>query len=269
MQPLRAIGRKSLAFWDALSDISSLPIAAAKGALLERPRARGLVAKSIIEQIYFTAVEPLGVFLVVGATLGAIVLIGADALLRPLGFLRWWPAVVGHALALELTPLVLALILVGRSGTAIASELGGMRVNRETDGLASCGINLDYFLVLPRIVGVTIASAALAVSMVASGLVAGFVLGRASGTLGAGVRPSDLLAALDLPTMAQTIGRAGFFGAAIATINCHHGLRVGRSASEIPKANVRGAVQSYLVCVGANAVLTVVSLLQVARSIRP
>ena len=59
---------------------------------------------------------------------------------------------------------MLALILVGRSGTAIASEIGGMRVNRETDGLASCGINLDYFLVLPRIVGVTIASALLALT---------------------------------------------------------------------------------------------------------
>ena len=238
-----------------------LPYAALKGAALEGRRGRRMVVGSAATQLYFTAIQPLPMFLFIGVTCGFFTIVISDTLMRPNGLAPYVPIVVAQSVVREVVPLVIALVLIGRSGTAISTELGYMKVNEEIDALDAAGINVDYFLVLPRIAGVTSAAVTLTVSMSAAALIGGYLLGSALNLLSVALEFEQIIRSLTPQTVILALLKAATFGVLIATINCFHGLLVGRSFTEIPRANVRGAVQCYIACFLVNATISVYALL--------
>jgi len=165
---LGQFGQAVLARARELLQIVALLYAAIKGAVIEGRRGRRMVVNAAITQVYFTAVEPLAIFLLVAVTCGFFAIVLSDSLMRPNGLAPHIPTVIAQAVVRELVPLVIALIVIGRSGPAIATELGYMRVNDEIEALDLAGANTDYLIVLPRIAGVTIATAALTIAMSAA-----------------------------------------------------------------------------------------------------
>lgn len=247
--------------WES-AHIAMLPLQAIKGAWLERGRGTRMVVSSSASQLYFTAIQPLPMFLFIGVTCGFFAIVIADALMRPNGLAPHIPMVVAQSIVRELIPIVIALVLIGRSGTAISTELGYMRVNQEIDALDAAGINIDYFLVLPRIVGVTSATVALTVAMSAAALVGGFLTGNALNLVSVALELEQIIRSLTPSTILLALLKAVMFGVLISTVNCFHGLLVDRSFTEIPQANVRGAVQCYLGCFALNALVSVYALLR-------
>ena len=239
-----------------------VPYAALKGAWLERGRGGRLVVRSAASQVYYTAVEPLPVFLLIGVSLGFFVVVAADGLMRPNGLAPHVPTVVAQATVRELLPITIAVILTGRSGTAISTELGYMRVNQEIEALEVAGVNVDYFLVLPRIVGLTLSSLGLTVCMGASALVGGFFVAQGLNLASAGLRLTQILGALTPATMGLALLKSVIFGLTIAAISCFHGMAVERHFAEIPRANVRGSVRSFFGCFLLNAVISVYAVSQ-------
>jgi len=256
------IGHVTLAALSETTRVTSLPYAAAKSYFVERRKSRGLLLKSTLTQLYFTAVEPLAFFLTLGLISGLVILVLSVRLLEPTALAQHVPTVVVRAVALEVVPLIIALVLTGRSGTAVATELGYMRVNGEVDALDAAGINIDYFLVLPRLVGITLASVTLTVMMSAAGLFGGYGLGSSLGLLGVALHASDLLDAVHPAVVGVALMKAAFFGITIAAVNCHQGLSVKRVMTEIPRANVRGSVRCYVVCFLVNAMISILVVLR-------
>jgi phospholipid/cholesterol/gamma-HCH transport system permease protein len=244
--------------------IGSLPYGAVKGAVLERGRGSRLVVRAVASQIYYTAIEPLGVFLLIALTIGSFAVVLSDALMRPNGLAPHVPSVIAHSLVRELLPIVIAVVLTGRTGTAIATELGYMRVSNEIEALEAVGVNIDYFVVLPRLLGVMLSSLGLTVVLSAAALVGGFLVGDTLGLVPAGLRLQQIAQAVTPLTVAFALGKASLFGLLIASINCFHGLAVGRVFTDIPRANVRGALQCYLACFLLNAALSLYALLLTA-----
>lgn len=257
---LGVLGRWTLTWLRDAVAIASLPYAAAKGAFIERGRGAELVVRSTASQIYFTAVEPLPILGSIAVLCGFSVIAISDALMRPNGLAPHVPVVVAQAIVREILPIVIALVLIGRSGTAIATELGYMRVNEEIDALDAAGVNIDYFLVLPRIVGVTISTLSLTIALSFAALFGGFMMGEALNLISVGLRFDAILEAVSLSTIAFAAVKGSAFGLVISTVNCFHGLAVGRSFTEIPRANVRGTVACYLACLALNAGLSVYAL---------
>lgn len=243
-----------------LAQIAALPYAACKGAVVERGRGWRLVLRTAASQIYYTAIQPLPLFCALGVICGLFTVGLADSLLRRTGLSAEVAPVVAIATVREVIPIVLGLVLVGRSGTAIATELGYMRVSQEVDALDAVGINTDYFLVLPRILGVTIATVGLSVVVSGTALVGGFLAAELLRLVSVSLHLSAILASVDPATMLYALAKALVFGLVISAVNCFHGLAVGRSFTEIPRANVRGAVQCYIVCVALNAVISIHAL---------
>lgn len=261
MMPLLGrLGRTLLSAVRDVGQIGALLYAAVKGAALERHRGRRMWLRATATQIYFTAVEPLAIFLLVAVTCGFFTIVLSDSLMRPNGLAPHIPAVVARAVVREVVPLVIALIVIGRSGPAIATELGYMKVNQEIDALDLAGVNTDYLIVLPRVVGVTAATVSLTVAMSAAALVGGFLLGTAFDLVSVGLRFEQILQAVSSPTIGYALAKALGFGLVISTVNCYHGLAVQHSFNEIPQANVRGAVQCYLTCFFLNAVISMHAL---------
>ena len=257
-----ALGRWLLGLLGELFAIYMVPYAAAKGAWLERGRGGRLVVRSTATQIFYTAVEPLPIFLTIAVSLGFIVIAAADGLMRPNGLAPHVPTVVAQATVRELVPIVIAVILVGRSGTAISTELGYMRVNQEVEALEAAGVNVDYFLVLPRILGMTLSCVGLTVLMGGAALVGGFLTAQGLNQVAAGLRLAQILAALTPATVALALLKSLIFGLTIGAISSFHGMAVGRHFAEIPRANVRGSVRSFFGCFLLNAVISVYALSQ-------
>jgi len=244
-----------------LLKIVALFYAAIKGAAIEGRRGRRLVVNAAVTQVYFTAIEPLAIFLLVAVTCGFFAIVLSDSLMRPNGLAPHIPGVIAQAVVRELVPLVIALIVIGRSGPAIATEIGYMRVNDEIEALDLAGANTDYLIVLPRIAGVTIATAALTIAMSAAALLGGFLLGTAFDLVSVGLRFDQILESVTSLTIVFALTKALCFGIVISTVNCYHGLAVRRSFNEIPRANVRGAVQCYLVCFVLNSAVSIYALM--------
>jgi phospholipid/cholesterol/gamma-HCH transport system permease protein len=256
------IGARALAGFTTLLEISALPYAAAKAAFVERGKSRSLVVRDATAQLYYTGVQPFGLFLTLGVMCGVVVFAIAGRVLAATAFASFVPEVVARAVVFEIVPLVVALVLVGRSGTAISTELGYMRVNREVEALEAAGINLEYFLVLPRMVGVTLAAVCLTLLTSIGGLVGGWFSCRVLRLVGSELTLAGVLGAIPLELLAYAMLKSALSGVAIAAVNCHFGLTVGSSAREIPVANVRGAVRCYVVCFLVNTLISLLVLLR-------
>jgi phospholipid/cholesterol/gamma-HCH transport system permease protein len=268
MDVLRRLGRRARQMGKTAAEITNLPFAAVKGYRLEAPRGKRLVLRAIVNQVYFTAVEPLPLYFAIATLLGFVVLAASDGLLRPLGLAQWISALSARMVVCELVPIVFALVLTGRSGVAIATELGAMRVNQETDALDVLGINTDYFLVLPRLLGVTMAAVALT-AIAPVGLATGWAIGRLLGIVSASLGLVALIDAIDPLLLIEALVKSAALGLALSAINCYHGLQVGRSPTGIPKANVRGSVQAYLACFFIAASGSLLSIMRFSLGAHP
>jgi phospholipid/cholesterol/gamma-HCH transport system permease protein len=254
------VGRKSIEQAAEALRIWILPYAACKSWWLESGKGRRIVVRATLYQVYFTAVQPLLLFAFLALLSGIVVVGASDTLLRGAGLAQHVETVAAKAYVRELSPLLLSLVLIGRSGPAIATELGYMKVNHELEGLEALGVNLDYYLVLPRIVGVSVAAVLLSVVMAFVGLAGGWFAGLLLGVVSFGLDIGRLAGAIDLPTGLLALAKSLTFGLTVGTVACHYGLAVGHSHTEIPRANVRAAVLCYALCFTLNAAGSLLAL---------
>lgn len=212
-------------------------------------------------QILFTAVEATRFALMTGLIIG--VSIGAQ--------LQVWlnragqsdllaPALVAILLR-EAGPLITNLILIGRSGTAIASEIATMRVNGETHLLDAQGIEPMRYLVVPRALGMMVSVFSLTVLFTAATLLAGYAM---SALLGATTqRPMAFFGALaravELRDVFNLLAKTLIPGFLTATLCCASGLAIRGAATEIPQATTRGLTRSIIALLFTSAVVSVLT----------
>jgi phospholipid/cholesterol/gamma-HCH transport system permease protein len=156
----------------------------------------------------------------------------------------------------ELGPLLTAFIVIGRSGTAIATELGNMIVAHELEAIQAMGISPIYFIVGPRIIGVTIAVICLSLYFNVVALLGGFIVSRLILTISLPVFLRELMASLEAIDLVFGILKSLIFGLLIALTCTYHGLRVRYSSIEVPQVATRGVVSAILFCFMSNALLT-------------
>jgi len=211
-------------------------------------------------QIYFTGVEAVPFVSTVALMAGMAIVVQAQFWLNKVG----QSALVGPLLVAvvirELGPLLTNFIVIGRSGTAIASELASMRVNHEVKVLDSQGLDPFVYLVLPRVLGIMVSVFCLTIVFIALSFVSGFLCGAMLGltrnapdvfiraVFGA-ITPADVLNLL-----AKTILPGLLTGA----ICCSEGMSVQGAVTEVPQATGRAVAKSVG---GVFAVSAIVSIL--------
>lgn len=215
--------------------------------------ARSLWLRTIRNQILFTAVQSLPFIGTIAALIGLTIIVQAHAQ----GLQFTYSDVLGKLLASvvvrELGPLLTAIVVIGRSGTAIAAELATNSVLGETDAMEALGVDPLQYLVVPRVVGGAISVALLtvyfnAITLVGASLAA-WLLDRLS--------PADFAATLRLSLSADDLLLMTFkglvFGAGIATLCSFAGLMSARKPTDIPKSVTLGVVLSlmFVFCVSA------------------
>lgn len=205
-----------------------------------------MVARVAVRQIYFTGIQALSLTGLIAFLLGGVVVIQAVTRLEILGAAGFIGDLLVIAVLRELGPIITAIIVIGRSGTAMASELATMRQRGEVDDLETLGIDPVQYLFLPRLAGAVLSLFGLIIYFdlmaVLGGYLALAVLSNApvSSFLG------SVAEALSVRDLALVPAKAILFGSLFAVVSCHRGLSVGISPTEIPRASTGAVVASLI-----------------------
>ena len=158
----------------------------------------------------------------------------------------------------ELGPLLAALVLSGRSGSAFAAEIGTMKVNQELDALATMGIDAMTMLVLPRLLAATMMMPVLTVMMDVAGLLGMTLVLAASGIPPVTVANQVAQAVVPLDLYGGLF-KAALFGAAVAAIGCRAGLGTGVGPRAVGLSATSAVVGGIVPTVALDGLLAVLS----------
>ncbi len=250
------VGQRAVHAWDVAVGLWITLFSAVRSNLSPGLGAQEVVRSITIRQIFYTSFQALSMISVVALFVGSTLTAQTELLGGPLQRETAGRILVAVVLR-ELAPLVTAIIVVGRSGTAIATELGVMRVNKEILALASLGIDPPRFLVWPRIVATAVSVPLLTVYFsalaVMGGYVTAFFIDRHSlAELQMGAMLA--LSPVDLPLV---LIKTGGLGLLVGWLCAYYGLDVGSSPTEVPVKASRAVVQTLLACIIYNALVTI------------
>ncbi len=247
--------RQSLA---RLGSVSWLVARLVRSTLDLRPAHIGVLWTTVKLQIRFTALDALPLTGLVALLLGGITLLQVYGNWSGLGAETYLSRLLAQMVLRELGPLMVGIIVIARSGTAIATEMASMRLNGEVDTLEAMGIDPFQYLLLPRVLGGMISVFSLLVLFDAVVLLGGFLLAYLVMPLSFKAYLTALGSTIGPGELWGTLAKALAFGSAIPLICMHSGLRVHRSTTEIPQAVTRAAVASLVTLFVVGAILSAV-----------
>ncbi len=241
-----------------LLNLCTLLYMAFRELMAERKKGFSLVFEITLRQVYFTGVQALKVVAVISLALGTVIIVQIGTQLSFLGGgIEFIVPILVLILFRELGPLLTAIIVIGRSGTAIATELGNIVIAHELEAIEVMGINPVYFIVTPRIIGVTVAVISLTIIFITVGLLGGFWVSKLILPITFDAFLRELEVALSAADLLAGFLKSLIFGALIALTCTYYGLTVRYSSIEVPQAATRGVVSAMLFCFATNALLTV------------
>jgi phospholipid/cholesterol/gamma-HCH transport system permease protein len=219
----------------ALGDFTLFSLSTILWCLRRRP-APGTLSRSM----YFVGVKTAPVVVITGAFIGMVLAIYANDTFRAFGMASRQSIAVNLAIVRELGPVLVATMLAGRVGSAMAAELSTMRITEQADALACLGANPIHYLVVPRFLTCVLLIPLLTVLANFAGVLGGVLISVGVFNVDSHHYWRHTRGAIGMWDVSIGLIKPIFFGAAIALISCHRGLNskdagaegVGRSATQ-------------------------------------
>ena len=215
----------------------------------------GAIRAVLLRQVYFTGLEAWKIIVLVALILGTVIVSQVVGLVGG-GNGSLTAKVLVWVVFRELAPLLTAMIVIARSGTAIATELGSMKISGELEALELLGIPSERYLILPRIVGMTVAVTVLTAYFVLTAFVGGFLIASLVHHIPYDQFIQGVVASLGPIEVVVLAIKSMVFGVAISLVCCHAGLSVGTSVTEIPQAATRAVITSLFSVVLLDGLIT-------------
>lgn len=198
--------------------------------------------------------EGLGVTTGIGFLLGLILAFESAAALQMFGAEVYVADLLAIGLFRELGPLVTAIVLAGRSGSAFAAEIASMKANEELDALVTMGLKPVRFLVLPRISAAVLAMPILTIFAELAGLLGGAIVLRAM-NVPVSVFAEHLRNTSDMFMILYGLSKSMLFGLLIALISCASGINAKADADGVGTASTGAVVGSIVAIAVADGLL--------------
>jgi len=251
--PLAYAGRLTMRFLEDAGEIVLLFIQAFLWLL--RPPFR---IHLMFKQMEFVGVQSINVVLLTGLFTG-----GVFALQTYHGFSMFGAeSLVGSTVALALTrelgPVLTALMVTGRAGSAMAAELGSMRVSEQIDALYVMAVSPIQYLVLPRIVAAVIMLPVLTVICDYVGIIGGYIVGVKVLGINEGIFIAKIVEYLDIEDISMGLVKAAFFGLLFALIGCYKGFYTTGGAEGVGRSTTEAVVLASVSILAADYVLTAI-----------
>ena len=217
----------------------------------------GLDFKDLAEQMASLGVNSVAIALLTSSTSGAVLALYFAPFLKQYGAEGFTGAVVALAISRELGPVLTGVVVAARAGSAIAAELGTMKVTEQIDALRALAVSPIQYLVVPRILAAVIMVPLVCAMADAAGIFGGYLLSKSEGVTGI-TYLNSMKQFLEPMDFAKGIFKTVVFGLIIALVGCHQGLATRGGATEVGKATTNAVVLSIVLIYIANFALTYV-----------
>lgn len=217
-----------------------------RAVIVDRAQGVRTIFQVVSSQIYFTGWQALPLITMLALASGFMVIIQSTSQLNLLGGSNMIGRLLIAIVMREMAPLMTALVVIARSGTAVASEIGNMRANREIEALESIGIDPLSYIVFPRIIGGLISVVSLSIYYVMISLIGGFILSKFIQDMPLQFYLESLSQAIATEDLGLFLLKNIFSGVTIFLVCSYQGLSVQRSPTEVPVVTTQGVVKSIL-----------------------
>lgn len=207
-----------------------------------------LPRREIFANLYKSGVRAMPVTALVGFLIGVVLSYLSALQLKQFGADIFIVNIIGLGLVRELGPVLVAVLVAGRSGSAMTAQLGVMRVTEEIDALATMGIPSGLRLVFPKVVALTIAMPLLVLWSTAIALIGGMVVAQVQLDISYGFFFQTLPRVVPVANLWIGLAKGAVFGMFVALVGCHFGLRV-RPNTESLSANTTASVVTAITVV--------------------
>jgi len=254
---LAGLGRSAEAFFEQSRAMLSFvgEYAVAIGGSLAHPKR--IRWRPILYNIRSAGFDALPIVGLLSFLLGIVIAYqGADQL-RQYGANIFVADLIGLSMLREFAPLMTAIIIAGRSGSAYAAQIGTMAVTEEIDAMRTLGIAPLELLVLPKIIALMIALPLLTVFADALGVLGGMIMARAQLGIGYSEFSERFVKAVSVTSYLIGIAKAPVFALIITTVGCFQGFRTAGGADSVGRQTTRSVVQSIFLVIVADALFSV------------
>ena len=236
---------RSLAYVGGLAAL----IGRASAALLFSPLKRGRSLQRSVHQAMMVGVQAIPIMTLITFFVGVIIALQGAYCLQRLGAIHLVAGLVAISITRELGPLVASIVVIGRSGSAFAAEIGAMRVSEELDALKTMALNPIDFLVAPKLVAMAIMLPCLTIWSDLMGILGGALFGVAGAGFTFGGYFIATREALALRDVTTGIAKSLVFGVVITAVGCYEGFSTGAGAEEVGRSTTSAVVISILLVV--------------------
>jgi phospholipid/cholesterol/gamma-HCH transport system permease protein len=201
---------------------------------------------------YLDAAEFIGfgslpIVVLVGFFTGAVTSLQSVAAFRQFGLESFSGGTTGKALSTELGPVLTSLMLAGRAGAGIATELGTMRITEQIDALESMAVNPVQYLVLPRLIAAMIVTPILSLLFFVVGMGGAWLVAVMLQGVDQGQWIANLRDIVDLIDVAQGLIKSVFFGFMVALVGCYQGFNATGGGRGVGMGTTRAVVIASVV----------------------
>jgi phospholipid/cholesterol/gamma-HCH transport system permease protein len=251
-----SIGAATITGLAYIGELARLTGGAARAVFVEPFRGGKLRLGRAIHQAMAVGVEAIPIVSLISFFVGMIFALQSAYQLRKLGALQFVADAVAIAITRELGPLMTAIMVIGRSGSSFAAEIGTMKVNEEIDALETMALKPVHFLVAPKFLAMILMLPCLTTWADFMGITGGSLFGVANAgfTLASYFRRS--LDALLLRDVTTGLIKSVMFGVVITAVGCQEGFSTGLGSEQVGRSTTSAVVKSIFLVILVDLVFT-------------
>jgi len=227
-----------------------------------RPEKLSIYRRRLLDEMVSLGLDSLGIIMVISVFMGAVITIqtaaNIDSAFIPtytIGF------TTRQSTILEFSPTIMALILAGKIGSNIASEIGLMRVTEQIDALEIMGVNSSAYLILPKIVAAVLISPFLVIISMFVSIGGGYLIALFTDIVSVSNYEYGIQLDFRLYHVVYALSKSAVFAFIFTSVPSYHGYYAAGGALEVGKASTRGVVQSSIIILVVNYFITQIFLI--------
>ena len=244
-----SLGRKAASFLRNLHGASRMINGTFYWTFVSPFKGKPVRVKASISEMVKTGYDSVPIVAVISLFVGIILALQAAYQMRKFGALIYVANLVGVSITRELGPILTAIIVAGRSGSAFAAEIGSMKAAEEVDALVSMGINPIRFLVTPKLIALMVMLPCLTLFSDFIGILGGLLLSQAALDINPSSYFQQTMSSLLVKDVVTGLVKAWAFGMVISIVGAYQGFRVEGGAEEVGKRTTASVVTSIFLVI--------------------
>jgi len=237
--------------------ISEVTFWSAVGLFSGKGRRKG----AVLQQILQIGSNSVGIIALLSFVLGLILALQSAAQLRQFGANIYVADLIAISMVREMAPMMTAIILAGRSGSAFAAEISSMKVSEELDALRMMAINPIRYVVVPKFLAISVSMPLLVTLSMILGILGGFVIGITYLDLTAVSYLTETLNILTLEDLFVGLSKSLIFAGVIVLIGSHFGFQVRGGAEGVGRVTTSAVVASIFAVIFLDAIFSLIYMI--------